>query len=109
MVAAGQGHLLIPVTQWYYAISATSLLDRIDEPDDAWQRAMEADDSPCLMVWGTAESRTAAWQLAYEALDLPSKQAVQIPGSGHYYVGFEMEVTRAVADFVATVVAYCDR
>jgi hypothetical protein len=109
MVAQGRGHLLIPVDQWYYAISATSLLDRVDEPDDVWRRAMEADHSPCLMVWGTAESRAAGWQQAYEGLNLPTKRAVPIPGAGHYYVGFEDQVTRAVADFVAAVAPYCDR
>lgn len=102
--ASGQGHILLPARQWYFAISATSLLDRLSQPVNAWARAMDRDSSPCLIVWGGAETRAGLWRDSFDALRSPIKRAVEIPNAGHYYVGQHAAVGTAVTDFVNEVI-----
>src|SRR5262249_31646492 len=96
MVEAGKGHLLIALPTWYYAISAQSLLARVDEPDDAWISGMAASSSPVLCVAGGAESRVPDWRATMDALAVPDKKFVVIDGADHNFIGSE----RAVADLV---------
>lgn len=100
MVAAGLGERLVPLPVWYYAISARSLLERVAEPDDYFEKGLRAWTSPVLAVWGEAESRVADWKDVFGALrDRPCRM-VGIPGAGHHYAGSEDLVVQAVREFL---------
>lgn len=101
MVAAGDGRLLIPLPAWYYAISAESLLERAAEDDAVWLTAMQASDSPVLLLWGDAESRDPLWRALFEEFAVTDKQLAVVIGADHNYVGHEAEVANAVATFIA--------
>lgn len=109
MVAEGRGRELLAVRGWYHAISAASLLDRLSFDHDAWRRALEADDSPCLLVWGSAETRAGHWSEVATGLALPDVRTAVLEGSGHYYVGQGDALVEIVRGFVADVVSSADR
>lgn len=100
MVASGEGHRILTLPKWYYGMSAASLLDRLDEEDDAWMKAVSSSSSPLLMIWGSAESRHAAWSDLWSRLGVPDREHHIIEGSEHFYLGFEHELTRLIDDFI---------
>jgi hypothetical protein len=53
MVAEGRGRDLIPVSGWFHAISAASLVQRLEEPDGVWLENVGHATAPVLMAWGT--------------------------------------------------------
>ncbi|QHC58683.1 alpha/beta hydrolase [Rathayibacter sp. VKM Ac-2760] len=65
LMAAGRPHDLMLVPSNYWAISADAWTQRVGEVDGTWLAAVQADDSPVLMVWGTAEDRDALWRELY--------------------------------------------
>lgn len=99
-ISQGSPDMLIPLRSWYYAISAESLLERVNEPAGVWLRDLHRCAAPTLMVWGGMEARTALWQEAFESIQTSDKHAVVVPGVGHRYVGGEAVVSQAVGDFV---------
>ncbi|HTX26175.1 MAG TPA: hypothetical protein VME19_04050 [Streptosporangiaceae bacterium] len=106
LLAAGQGHVLIPVPEWYFAISAASLVERADEPEGIWQRWMLKIDVPLLGVYGGAEvPDTEIWQAGYESSASAIRQIVVVPDADHSYIGGEDLVARSVATFVQDVVS----
>jgi alpha/beta superfamily hydrolase len=105
MVAAGRGYELIPVSHWFYAISADSLLERVAEADDAWLGLMNSSPAPVLHVWGSRETRGALWQEHFDALTAPDKTRVVIDGADHSYLGHMEDLGRTVDDFVARLVS----
>lgn len=100
MAASGRGHEVIPLSTWYYGISADSLIERAAEEDAVWLRAMQASAAPVLLLWGGAESRDPLWRSLFDQLSVPDKQLVVVDGADHNYVGHEESVTRAVSEFV---------
>jgi pimeloyl-ACP methyl ester carboxylesterase len=100
LVASGDGHRLIPLPTWFYAIAASSLLERIAEEDDAWMKAASASIAPMLMIWGGAEGRSGLWAQFWSDLPIPDKEQFVVEGADHLYVGFEAEVTQVVDDFL---------
>lgn len=109
MVAAGQGHLLIPVTSWYYAISAASLVERLNERPGRWLDGCNASTSPLLLVWGGRETRVAEWRSVYEQLTVARKRSVELPGVGHNYDGQHDALSTALIEFVDSVIADADQ
>lgn len=105
MVAEGRGHHLMVLPSWFYAMSATSILERAAEPEGVWLDAMNRSDSPVLMVWGTAESRDALWRQLGEQFTAPMTRCVTIEGAEHHFVGDERELTDIARRFVAEVIA----
>lgn len=105
MVEAGQGRTLMPLRHWYYAISATTLLQRAAEPDRRWNDAIARTDAPTLLLWGERETRADLWNRLYEELPVPRKRRAVIPDCGHDYLGGEQTVAEEVARFVVDVVA----
>jgi hypothetical protein len=100
LVAAGRPDELIPIDQWYWAISARSLLERAAQPGtEFWLERVNALPSPVLMGWGATESRDDMWMGVYERL-APPKSLARMVGSDHWYHGFEQDVTALVRRFV---------
>jgi pimeloyl-ACP methyl ester carboxylesterase len=106
LLAAGQGHVLIPLPEWYFAISAASLVERADEPERIWQDWMERIDVPLLGVFGGAEvPDTEIWRAGYESSPSPIRQIVEVPDADHSYIGGEHIVATSVATFIHDVMS----
>jgi hypothetical protein len=103
MVAAGEGHLLIPVPSWYYAISAASLVERLHERPGRWLEGCNGSDAPVLLAWGGAESRAAEWAGLVDRLTAPDRRGLELPGTGHEYGGAEQALADAITAFVDDV------
>lgn len=100
MVADGRGHELIPLSTWYYAVSATSLLERASEPDGVWIDAVNANPSPTLLVWGGLEDRDALWRQLFEEFAMEHKELAVVDGAEHHFVRFEDELVEIIRTFV---------
>jgi pimeloyl-ACP methyl ester carboxylesterase len=100
MVEDGRGHELIPLSTWYYGVSATSLLERAGEADGIWLESMNANPSPTLLVWGGLEDRDALWRDLFEQFTVEKKELAVIKGAEHHFVRFEDELADTVRRFV---------
>jgi pimeloyl-ACP methyl ester carboxylesterase len=100
LVETGNGHHLITLPTWFYAISAASLLERTEEEEDAWMKATEASSSPLFMLWGGSEGRSALWESCWTEVNVSDKVKYVVEGSDHLYLGFEAEVARAIDQFI---------
>jgi hypothetical protein len=103
MVADGEGHLLIPVSSWYCAISAASLVERLHERPGRWLEGCNASAAPLLLAWGGEESRAPQWEELFGRLTAPDKRRLELPGTGHEYDGAEQVLADAIAAFVDDV------
>jgi pimeloyl-ACP methyl ester carboxylesterase len=99
-VARGEGHRLLPIDAWYYALSADSLLERIAEPDDVFAEMLAKTTVPVMFASGEKESRVPQWRSLYDALETDRKRWLVLPGATHDYMGSERELGRAVFEFV---------
>jgi pimeloyl-ACP methyl ester carboxylesterase len=102
LVRAGFGHRLISLPSWYYAISAASLLERAEEPDDTWLKAVRANTSPLFVLWGGVESRASHWRDVVGGLE-GDVRSHEVAGADHNYMGFEDVVARAVTEFALSL------
>lgn len=100
MIVDGQGHLLLPLPRWYFAISAQSLVERMDEAPGHFDACMAAVTAPVLMLTGGRESRVPDWIATTDRLPTPHKRYVEIPGSEHNFVDFEDQVVSAITAFL---------
>ena len=103
LVAAGEGHRLIPVDYWYHAISAASLLQRECEAPGIAETLLAASALPMLLVGGARESRLSAWRDVYERSAVELKDFVVLPDSEHNYLGAEDALFHRLASFVRLV------
>lgn len=104
MVAEGRGRDLIPVSGWYRAISAASLVQRLEEPDGVWLESVAHATSPVLMAWGDAEPRHALWDDLFRRFARGADRRLVLAGADHYYRGQERDLAAAIADFLASAV-----
>jgi pimeloyl-ACP methyl ester carboxylesterase len=100
--AAGEGHRLLPIDAWYYAISADSLLERLTEPDGIFARMLEATTVPVMFAAGERESRVPQWRALYDLMDTDRKHWLVLPGVSHDYTGAERELADELFGFVRT-------
>jgi acetyl esterase/lipase len=100
LVDAGQGHLLLPVPAWYFAISAASFLERLAERPGRWLDGVNASPSPLLLAWGGAETRAPAWRELFDRMTVPDRVATELPGAGHEYGGHGAVLAREIARFL---------
>lgn len=100
--AAGDGHLLLPVPAWYFAISADSLLERLEEQPDRWLTGCNGSDSPLLLVVGGVETRVPAWRELFDRLTVPDRSWLELPGAGHEYGGQHAALAQALLGFWET-------
>lgn len=100
LVADGRPDELIPIDQWYWAISAQSLLERAVQPGtEEWLERANALPSPVLMGWGATESRDGLWTEVFSRLK-PPRFLARIEDSDHWYHGFEDQISDLVSNFV---------
>jgi pimeloyl-ACP methyl ester carboxylesterase len=97
---AGEGHRLLPIDAWYYAISADSLLERLEEPDGIFARMLEATSVPVMFGAGEQESRVPQWRGLHDAMDTDRKHWLVLSGVSHDYTGAEPELAGEVFGFV---------
>lgn len=106
LVAQGEGHRLLATRTWYYAISAASLLERLEEPDDVLETMLAAAPGvPLMLACGTEEPRVPQWRALFDGLATEHKQWLELDGVGHDYGGRERELTDAVLAFARTYAA----
>jgi pimeloyl-ACP methyl ester carboxylesterase len=105
LVAEGRPHQLMLIDVPYWAVSADAFLQRAGEVDGTWLRGMQADPSPVLTVWGTAEDRDPQWREALSRYTTPTNRFGAVEGGDHQYTGLEHEVCDLVARFLAEVFA----
>lgn len=103
LVAAGDGATLLPLSRWYWAISAASLVQRADEPEGIWPQTLAAAHVPVLLLAGGDESRAADWRHMAEELPNGRGHSAIIDGADHFYVGREDKVAEAVRSFVEAI------
>jgi pimeloyl-ACP methyl ester carboxylesterase len=96
----GEGHRLLPIDAWYYAISAESLLERVAEPDGIFAEMLAATTVPLMFVSGEKESRVPQWRALYDGLATDRKRWLVLAGATHDYTGAESDLAHAVFDFV---------
>lgn len=100
LVEAGEGHRLLPVGSWYYAISAASLLERLAEPDGIFEQFLAATRVPVMFACGEKETRVPQWRSLYEALPPDCAHWLVLPGASHDYTGSESTLADEVLAFV---------
>ncbi|NEK85577.1 alpha/beta hydrolase [Blastococcus saxobsidens] len=103
MVAEGRGRDLIPVSGWYHAISAGSLVQRLEEPDGIWLSDLRQRTAPVLLAWGDAEPRDALWNELFAEFAGDGDQRLVLRGADHYYRGQEGELAAGIASFLELV------
>jgi hypothetical protein len=104
MVAEGRGRDLIPVSGWFHAISAASLVQRLEEPDGVWLENVRHATAPVLMGWGDAEPRHALWDDLFREFAGEGDRRLVLTGADHYYRGQERDLAAAIADFLAAAI-----
>jgi pimeloyl-ACP methyl ester carboxylesterase len=103
-VARGEGYRLIPLPQWYYAISAASLVERADEPENIWIDWMPSLSGPLLMFYGDLEvDDVGVWQDGFTKSPSARKRLVVLQGNDHSYIGGERTVCVEMSQFVRDV------
>jgi pimeloyl-ACP methyl ester carboxylesterase len=103
LVADGRGETLLTLPCWYYAISARSLLERLEEPEDFFGTGLSGWHEPVLGIWGALEDRCPAWEQRFAELTDRPCRTLRIPDAGHHYAGHEAKVGDAVRAFLAEV------
>jgi pimeloyl-ACP methyl ester carboxylesterase len=99
-VEAGEGHRLLPVASWYYAISAASLLERLAEPERIFEQFLAATRVPVMFACGEKETRVPHWRALYEMLPPDRAHWLVLPGASHDYLGSESTLAGEVLGFV---------
>ena len=102
LVAAGRGPQLLPLSSWYYAISAASLVERAADSPDQWEKSLATLSCPVLMLWGEDESRHRLWTDVVRRADKADLRWRSLPDCEHNFIGHEDTVTREVTEFVTT-------
>jgi pimeloyl-ACP methyl ester carboxylesterase len=100
LVARGEGHRLLPIDAWYYAISAASLLERVAEREGIFAEMLAAITVPLMFAAGERESRVPQWRALYDAMPTEHKRWLVLPGATHDYTGSERDLADAVFAFV---------
>jgi pimeloyl-ACP methyl ester carboxylesterase len=99
MVAKGRGGELLLMPGWWYAISAASLVDRIERTPDLLAHAA-AISCPSLAIRGSLEpaSTYPMEEFARRAAGPASYRVIE--GCDHWYVGFESVVSAAIVEWL---------
>jgi pimeloyl-ACP methyl ester carboxylesterase len=102
LVAAGRGRELMLIPNWWYVISAESLVDRLTMMPEVLDLASSI-KCPVLYVRGDQEPRDP-----YPAEDFCARaggrcDVVIVPNSDHFYNGQEAVVIRIVSDWLKDV------
>ena len=104
MVAEGRGRDLIPVPGWFHAISAASLVQRLEEPEGIWLSNVRHAAAPVLLAWGDAEPRHPLWNSLFDEFASDGDRRLVIRGADHFFRGQERELASGIAAFLDDVV-----
>lgn len=99
MVAEGRGGELLLLPKWWYAVTADSLVDRIDNTPDTLTNAATV-RCPVLAIRGSLESAVTYPMEEFARLVPGPSRAVVVEGSNHFYSGCERHVTDLVATWL---------
>lgn len=100
LVAAGRGHELLPLRGWYWAVSASTLLDRAAEPPDLFDKSIDKLKIPLMILFGAREARRRDWTAIADHYRGGSTEIAVIQNSEHMYLGFEDEVAGNILQFL---------
>lgn len=101
LVASGNGHKILPVPTWYYAVSAGTMLARFNEPSDRWTKVVSTNKKPTLLLYGSREDRAQHWQEIFETvITAEKKEILGIEGAEHMYIGYEDKFVQAMLSFI---------
>lgn len=99
MVAEGRGQELMLLPSWWFAITAESLVDRIDSTPDILARAPSV-ECPVLTLVGSLESTETYPMEEFAARVRGPAEFVSVEGGNHFYSGCEDTVTTLVAGWL---------
>jgi pimeloyl-ACP methyl ester carboxylesterase len=100
LVEAGRGDELMLLPGWWYAISAASFVDRLDNTPDLLQAA-ETIDCPVLLVVGDAEEDPETYPTEAFSERCPGPcDVVVVDDCDHFYRGREQWVTDLVGNWL---------
>lgn len=101
LVSQGRGSELILMPQWWYAISAASLLDRVHNTPDLLAAA-PAVNCPALAVRGSLEPAGTYPMEEFAARTAGPATVRVIDAADHWYGGHESRVAELVGEFLET-------
>jgi pimeloyl-ACP methyl ester carboxylesterase len=101
LVAEGRGDELILLPSWWYAITAASLVDRMDNTPDLLARASSV-TCPSLAIRGSTESPVTYPMEEFARRAAGPSEAHIVEGSDHWYTGYESVVTDLVAEWLVS-------
>ncbi|MGU3492622.1 alpha/beta hydrolase [Xanthobacteraceae bacterium A53D] len=99
MVAEGRGRELMLLPDWWWVISAESLLDRAHNTPDTLENALRV-RCPTLYLRGDKESPVGYPAEAYAERATAPCEAWVLPDCDHFYTGQELAVAEKVADWI---------
>ncbi|MPZ86871.1 MAG: alpha/beta fold hydrolase [Nitriliruptorales bacterium] len=99
LVADGRGDELLLLPGWWYAISADSLLDRL-EHTPSLLRSAETIGCPVLFVVGAGEDPAVYPAHTFAERTSGRSDVVVVPECDHFYRGREDQVATIVADWL---------
>lgn len=101
LVDQGCGDELMLLPGWWYAISASSLVDRIENTPDLLTQA-GAITCPSLAIRGSLESSTSYPMEEFALRAAGPAEARIIEGGDHFYTGREGLVDETIVDWLTT-------
>lgn len=102
LVTEGRGDELLLMPRWWFAVSATSLLDRVDATPDLLAHA-PAVVAPTLAIRGATESAETYPMERFAELTAGPGDSFIIPDCDHWYRGHEDSVADRIAIWLDTV------
>lgn len=102
LVAEGRGDQLMLLPNWWYAISAESLVDRMDDTPGILEQAPSV-SCPTLAVRGSLESPVSYPAEEFAERVQGSAHVRIIEGSDHWYIGHEDTVALSVTAWLDVV------
>lgn len=99
MVAEGRGDELLLMPGWWYAVSATSLVDRIENTPSLLEAAPSV-KCPVLAIRGSTEPESTYPMQEFARLSGGSSTAQVVEGANHWYTGLEASLTDLITGWL---------
>lgn len=99
LVAAGRGDELMLMPGWWYAISAASLVDRIENTPSLLEAAASV-SCPVLAIRGSGEPEATYPMQEFARRTGRRSTAHIVEGANHWYRGHEADVSAVIVDWL---------